>query len=284
MVDSPFGELNLQELGQNLGVLRVRQHVNPLKIELQGPVSAIPWNEVYDDPTRELWIDIGSGYGRFLMLLNRREEAAKTQRNYLGLEIRKPVVDRANKWAALVGAQGKVWFELVNATKSLKDIVKDYPGKISTISIQFPDPHVKRRHHKRRIVQPELTYQIAEILPENGSLFLQTDVLEVAIDMRDQFEEHVGHLFQHSKLHFSSQNQQQQKQQLNNINCDENVQQNLCWKELSWLDVNPIGVPTEREVYVLDNGEPVYRIMLDRNGVKFCMKEIQKLEDVLLEE
>ncbi len=44
---------------------------------------------MYDDPNLPLVVDIGSGYGRFLLLLQRNN--AERPVNYLGIEIRKPV-------------------------------------------------------------------------------------------------------------------------------------------------------------------------------------------------
>lgn len=36
------------------------------------------------------------------------------------------------------------------------------------------------------------------------------------------------------------------------------------WAARGWLQDNPMGVPTEREVYVTDGGFPVYRVLLER--------------------
>lgn len=49
--------------------MRVRQHVNPLKRELQVPTEPPVWAEAYDAPARPLVLDIGCGYGRFLLAL-----------------------------------------------------------------------------------------------------------------------------------------------------------------------------------------------------------------------
>lgn len=38
------------------------------------------------------------------------------------------------------------------------------------------------------------------------------------------------------------------------------------WKEGGWLRRNPIGVPTEREHYVIQQGLPVYRVLLVRKA------------------
>ena len=51
------------------GGVRVRQHVNPLKKELQVPTDPPAWGEAYAQPQRPLVLDIGCGYGRFLLAL-----------------------------------------------------------------------------------------------------------------------------------------------------------------------------------------------------------------------
>lgn len=36
------------------------------------------------------------------------------------------------------------------------------------------------------------------------------------------------------------------------------------WSAYQWLETNPMNVPTEREVYVLNDHLPVYRMLLER--------------------
>jgi hypothetical protein len=55
--------------GVQAGGLRVRQHVNPLKKELQVPTDPPTWGEAFAQPQRPLVLDIGCGYGRFLLAL-----------------------------------------------------------------------------------------------------------------------------------------------------------------------------------------------------------------------
>ena len=50
---------------------------------------------------------------------------------------------------------------------------------------RFPDPWFKSRHKKRRVVQPELVTVLADHLPPGGWLWMQSDVLDVAEDMRE---------------------------------------------------------------------------------------------------
>jgi tRNA G46 methylase TrmB len=70
------------------GKTRVRQHVNPLCSQYQTPLGALPWHEIYADPSKPLIVDLGCGYGRFLLLLQRKQPE---EYNYLGIEIRQKV-------------------------------------------------------------------------------------------------------------------------------------------------------------------------------------------------
>jgi hypothetical protein len=51
------------------GGVRVRQHVNPLKKELQVPIDPPAWAGAYERPQQPLVLDVGCGYGRFLLAL-----------------------------------------------------------------------------------------------------------------------------------------------------------------------------------------------------------------------
>ena len=51
--------------------------------------------------------------------------------------------------------------------------------QLQRVSIQFPDPWFKRRHRKRRVLQPALLLAIATALQPGRELFLQSDVLNV---------------------------------------------------------------------------------------------------------
>lgn len=153
----PFEELGLTlDVREEAGGVRVRQHVNPLASQFQVATPPLPWSEVFEDPTLPLVVDIGCGSGRMIMLLAKREEAKGIRRNYIGMEIRKPLTERANKWADLTGLGRKVHFIFTNATISFESILGSYPGKLDLVCVQFPDPHFKKRNHKRRVVQPKV--------------------------------------------------------------------------------------------------------------------------------
>ena len=58
------------------------------------------------------------------------------------------------------------------------------PGRgLSRIDLLYPDPWPKKRHHKRRLIQPPLVAQLARKLGPSGYLHLATDWEEYAHQM-----------------------------------------------------------------------------------------------------
>ena len=153
MEDSVFAELSLAEAAQKVQGVRVRQHVNPLKASLQTQAPAPEWRDVFADVAKPLVVDIGCGGGRFdLMFAKRHPEL-----NVLGVDIRAPLVDRGNAWGEVAGIVDNVHFAECNATVSIGAWLKSYAAlgdasRVDMVTIQFPDPHFKKRHHKRRVV------------------------------------------------------------------------------------------------------------------------------------
>jgi tRNA (guanine-N7-)-methyltransferase len=246
---------------------RVRQHVNPLKKELQVPTSAPPdWADWFDSPAAPLALDAGCGSGRFGLAL---AASARPDHNVLGLEIRGPLVARANAWAraAVPALDRRARFVLGNATVSLPaGLLDSYPGPLTLACFQFPDPHFKARHHKRRIVQPATAAAVAAALAPGGVVFLQSDVLEAAVAMRDAFEAGAGDLLQPSPAHHTADVRAAAaaawEEEAAAGNPADPPPPLVGWAVAGWVPANPLGVPTEREVHTLAQGKPVYRCVL----------------------
>ena len=89
--------------------------------------------------------------------------------NFLGVEIRQPLVDRANEQRDQLGL-GNLHYLFGNINTALRSPTAEPrasffpPGVLQGVTIQFPDPWFKRRHQKRRVVQPQL-------VDDFGSLF-----------------------------------------------------------------------------------------------------------------
>ncbi|KAL3683944.1 hypothetical protein R1sor_001966 [Riccia sorocarpa] len=227
-IELTFAELGLKPIQEQVGGCRIRQHVNPLKAALVAPVKPPTWDEIFSDCSRRLTVDIGCGSGRFLMVLAKRNSAE----NFLGIDVRAKLVDRAKLWVEELQLRN-AHFVTTNATLHLNSLLSTYPGPLTYVTILCPDPHFKQRHHKRRVVQKQLVDTILERLAPGGKLFLQSDVKEVALDMRKQFDEHLG---------------------VRLSNC-----RSFPRDSEGWVVENPLGLPSEREVHVLTQGGRVYR-------------------------
>ncbi|CAM8910950.1 hypothetical protein QQ045_032094 [Rhodiola kirilowii] len=228
-----YEELDLvDKVCDEVGHVRIRPHVNPLNSFFSVPVDVPDWNHVFKDAKLPLMVDIGCGSGRFLLWLAKRN--ADTG-NYLGLEIRHKLAKRAEYWVNELGLDN-IHFMYANAMVSFQQLVTAYPGPLTSVSILCPDPHFKKKHRKRRVVQKSLVDCIVKELAPGGQIFMQSDVLELAVDMRDLFDEK-------SKC-------------LQHINVvDPTIQ---CDKE-GWLLTNPMGIRTEREIHAQLEGARIYR-------------------------
>lgn len=158
------------------GQVRVRQHVNPLASRFQSPLRLPPgwYAATFTDPAAPLHLDIGCGKGRWAAAA----AAASPGVNYLGVEIRAPLVDQANGG----GGARNVAFLAANANVALPALLAAHvpAGVLASASVQFPDPHFKRRHRKRRTLTPALAAALAAALPRGGTLLVQSDVRAVA--------------------------------------------------------------------------------------------------------
>jgi tRNA (guanine-N7-)-methyltransferase len=159
--------------------VRVHQHVNPLSPYYRQSPEPIDVEAVFAEPEKPLLLDIGCARGRFLLKM---AEAEPTW-NYLGVEIREPLVEEANRLAAEAGLTN-LHYAFCNAMLWLDRLLEGIPpGRLKTVTIQFPDPWFKKKHAKRRMVNPEMVETIAKRLAPAGRVFVQTDIEFLAEEM-----------------------------------------------------------------------------------------------------
>ena len=165
--------------------IRVHQHVNPLaKYFRELEVDPLDPSSIFKNPGAKLHIDIGCGRGRFLLNIAKQF----SDRNFLGLEIREPLVTGANKIRDAEGLS-KLHYVFCSASIHLARVLEVIPPEnVDLITIQFPDPWFKKRHAKRRMVNPQLVGFINNHLAADGRVFVQTDVGELADDIAEHFQ------------------------------------------------------------------------------------------------
>lgn len=163
--------------------VRVHQHVNPLAPFYRQAPKPVDIESVFSDPDRPLLLDVGCARGRFLL----RMAEAVPDWNYLGVEIREPLVDEANR-IALGEGLSNLHYAFCNAMLWLDRLLENVPaGLLQAVTIQFPDPWFKKKHAKRRMVNDEMVDTLARHLSPGGRVFIQTDIEFLAEEMFDLF-------------------------------------------------------------------------------------------------
>ena len=165
--------------------VRVHQHVNPLSpYYLQEP-EPVDLSALFADPAQPLHLDVGCARGRFILKMAEAEPAW----NFLGVEIREPLVEEANRLASEAGL-ANLNYVFCNAMLRLRQLLSDVPGDVlQVVTIQFPDPWFKKRHAKRRMVNAELVKAVVDRLASDGQIFIQTDIEDLSIEMAELFRE-----------------------------------------------------------------------------------------------
>ena len=150
----------------------MRQHVNPLSNNF-NQIERIPsLSEMFGDSKLNLHLDIGCAAGEFLFDL----ALVNTSWNYLGIEIRERLVKTA-KLKVIEREFKNLYFVFGNANNILNDVQSKFIIKnLKSLSFNFPDPWFKKRHYKRRVIQPEFINFLSNSLQKGTLIFIKTDV------------------------------------------------------------------------------------------------------------
>jgi tRNA (guanine-N7-)-methyltransferase len=152
-----------RETAHKASAVRIRQHVNPLGLSFESFRGDLP-----DLSTgRELELEVGCAEAQFLF--ERAEQ--DPSRLYLGMEIRDQLVAAVNREAR--ARRLPVHSIFCNANMHLRELLPT--GSVARVFLNFPDPWFKKRHHKRRIIQPDFVALIAARLAPGGYLHCATD-------------------------------------------------------------------------------------------------------------
>jgi tRNA (guanine-N7-)-methyltransferase len=155
-----------------------------LKTDIPGPdrrvaiddVRAKGWAALFapdvEEPLR-LVVEIGFGRGEFLRAL----AAAAPDVAHVGVDLSHR---RVLKMARRLAKTEERNIRLIEARA--EDVVRDAlaEASVETFWINFPDPWPKKRHHRRRLLQPALVAALARRLAPGGELHAATDHAEYA--------------------------------------------------------------------------------------------------------
>ena len=121
-------------------------------------------------------LEIGFGNGEQLLFAAQADPA----RDYLGIEVHRPGVGRLLNGVAAAGLNNV----RVSAHDAVEVLERELaPASLAEVRIYFPDPWPKKRHHKRRLIQPEFVALVVSRLAPGGLLHLATDWQEYAEHM-----------------------------------------------------------------------------------------------------
>jgi tRNA (guanine-N7-)-methyltransferase len=113
-------------------------------------------------------LEIGFGNGESLVALAQ----AHPDEDFLGIEVHRPGVGHLMLRAESLEL-GNIRVVCRDAVETLSRQLPD--ASLAAVLLYFPDPWPKKRHHKRRIVQPDFVAQVARKLEPGGRFRLATD-------------------------------------------------------------------------------------------------------------
>ncbi|MDR9498287.1 MAG: tRNA (guanosine(46)-N7)-methyltransferase TrmB [Hydrogenovibrio sp.] len=122
------------------------------------------------------FLEIGFGMGHSLVTMAQD----RPEHNFIGIEVHRPGVGALLKD---IGEQGVENVRVFNddAVEVLASTIPE--NSLAGVYVFFPDPWHKKRHHKRRLIQPGFLQQLARFIQPGGTLHLATDWEDYAEQM-----------------------------------------------------------------------------------------------------
>ena len=142
--------------------------------------AQVNWLEIFGrDAPRVFEIGFGNGDSLFEMARQAPEK------DFIGVEVHTPGVGRLLHHILDSGTTNiRIYKE--DAVEILTHCVPD--NSLNTVQLFFPDPWHKKRHHKRRIVQPEFAQLVRRKLQAGGTFHMATDWENYAEHMMEVME------------------------------------------------------------------------------------------------
>lgn len=122
--------------------------------------------------------EIGFGMGDSLVAMAQ----ASPEQDYVGVEVHAPGVGNILKLAGTDAVKNLRVYR-ADAKDVMQHCIAD--GSLSRIQIFFPDPWHKKKHQKRRLIQPDFVQDLKQKLSVGGVLHLATDWEPYALHMME---------------------------------------------------------------------------------------------------
>ena len=123
-------------------------------------------------------LDIGFGDGEALVTNALNNHGV----DYVGVEVHEPGIGHLLLLLEHAGA-ANVRVIARDAAEVVPQLFAD--SSFDAVDLLFPDPWPKKRHHKRRLVQPPFVAEIARVLKAGGFLHVATDWADYARHTRE---------------------------------------------------------------------------------------------------
>jgi tRNA (guanine-N7-)-methyltransferase len=130
------------------------------------PADALP--QILSDSEKNWIMEIGFGMGESLLQMAK----ANPEQCFLGIEVHKPGIG-ALMAAAATHQLSNLFVVCGDALDILQNQIPS--ARLSRIQIFFPDPWPKKRHHKRRLINPDNATLMLDRLMNGGELHIATD-------------------------------------------------------------------------------------------------------------
>lgn len=237
-----------------------KRMMNPLNVFHSNKL--LSWGEEFDH-RKELMVDVGCARGTLI----HRLAVSFPEYNYCGLEIRPELVHAANEKAFSAHVQSRLRFLGCSANFSFQSLFGRvgycdsmycwstkpcflHHNCVGLVSILFPDPWKRGRHQRRRVLNSHFVSLLADCLDEGAIVYVCSDVLDLAIEMKAFLAAHPC---------FSVYESPDPKMRTG-IKSLLDVQ-----VEGEWLAYNPLPFGSERDQVCEVLGREVYRAIFQRN-------------------
>ncbi|MBF0455134.1 MAG: tRNA (guanosine(46)-N7)-methyltransferase TrmB [Magnetococcales bacterium] len=130
-----------------------------------------------------LWLEIGFGNGDFLAHL----AALHPEDRFVGIDV---FLEGVSALLRRLERQGSDNVRVVVDNANVVLMERIPPDSLDRVVINFPDPWRKKRHHKRRLIQPPFLDLLAERMRRDGLLSLATDWGEYSDWMLEHLQAH----------------------------------------------------------------------------------------------
>lgn len=142
--------------------------------------TVLEFEDHFENPG-DVIVEIGFGNGESTWRMAQHEP----ENNFIGIEVHEPGVGQL-----LMALEEN---EIENVRIAREDAVpflqnRIAPGSLAGVRIYFADPWPKKRHHKRRLIQPDFVKTLARCIASGGILHLATDWQPYADHMLEVME------------------------------------------------------------------------------------------------